>query len=815
MKPSCIQAVNAAIGRTLSNAEIKAIDDNLSRHMRQNAQKDPQGYLAKTADERAYEAARTALAELQAEKTKKDQRKVLQVIKTARAIDRVNAMQKPGKYKASALASFLEQVDMSLKGVARENFSSILGAIEAAEPRFFGLLGNPTAVRDFVKEVRGESTGNTIAAKGAKVWLDGIEKMRKRFNRGGGDVHKIDYGYLPQPHDSVKVHKMGKDEWVKTITPLLDRSRYLRDDGSRMSASELTALLEKAHETIASDGLNKMEPGKFMGNGMLANHGNEARQIHFKDADSYLAYMNELGRGSIFEAMQNHVGGISRDIALTEEMGPNPSHLFKQLNDMAIKADGGDKLVGPLLVRTQNMWDVMSGFTSQSVHQKLGNLGQGIRNYTVAAKLQGTILSSVTDIPTLMVTARYNNMPVFKTLGSVIKAFGKDSKMFANEVGLVSDSVISDMNRWAEGNLGQNWTAKLANTTMKVSLLNAWTDALKRGFSISMMSSLARTTKKDWGAMHVSDKARLEAKGITETDYAVWQLAKRENWKGQEMLTPESIHTIDDAALEAFGNPQRLRNTATSKLLGYITDESEFAVLTPDLMTKAALSRSTQKGTLEGEALRSFALFKSFPLGMISRHLRRAANTEAGMGGTAYAAQLMLGLTLFGALSLQLKDMASGKDPRDMTTKKAWLSAFMQGGGLGIFGDILYTGMGGQNRAGQANWGSLVGPIAGTVFDLANVTLGNIGEAAQGKETHAGAELLRFGRQNAPLVNLWYARAAIDHMFFHEAQEYFSPGYLNNLRSNTRKDFGQDYWWAPGETMPDRAPNLGAAVGDN
>ena len=815
MKPNCIQAVNAAAGRVLSAAEIKNIDNNFSRHMRQNAQKDPQGFLAKTKDERALEASQTALIELQADKAKKDQQNHLTVIKTARAIQRVKALEKPGKHKAAALVGFLEQVDIAVSGVARQNFSSIMGAIEAAEPRFFSIFENPAAVRDFVREVRGEATGNQVAAKGAKVWLEGIEAMRTRFNRAGGDVRSLDYGYLPQPHDSVKVHALGKDEWVKYISPLMDRSRYMREDGSRMTDAELKAILESAHETIATDGLSKMEPGKFMGSGKLANHGNEARQIHFKDADSYLTYMNELGRGSVFTAMQSHVGGISRDIALVEEMGPNPAHLFRQLNDTAIKADGGDKLVGPLLVRAQNVWDVLSGFTSQSVHQKLANLGQGVRNYTVAAKLQGTILSSVTDIPTLMLTARYNNLPVFKTLGTAIRAFGKESKTFANEVGLVSDSIISDMNRWAEGTLGQNWTAKLAQTTMKVSLLNAWTDALKRGFSISMMSSLARTTKKDWSAMHATDRARLEAKGVSEVDYKVWQLAQREMWRGQEMLTPESIRAIDDAALAPFGNPQSLRDRATSKLLGHITDEAEFAVLTPDIMTKAALARSTQKGTIEGEALRSFALFKSFPLGMISRHLRRAANMETGAGSAAYATQLMFGLTLFGALSVQLKDMANGKDPRPMDTKKAWLSAFMQGGGLGIFGDILYTGMGGQNRAGQANWGNVAGPVAGTAFDLAKVTLGNIGETAQGKDTNMGAELLRFGRQNAPFLNLWYGRAALDHMFFHEAQEYLSPGYLRKMQKNSSKDFGQEFWWKPGGGLPQRAPDFSAVMGDD
>jgi hypothetical protein len=39
-----------------------------------------------------------------------------------------------------------------------------------------------------------------------------------------------------------------------------------------------------------------------------------------------------------------------------------------------------------------------------------------------------------------------------------------------------------------------------------------------------------------------------------------------------------------------------------------------------------------------------------------------------------------------------------------------------------------------------------------------------------------------------------------------------SPGYLNTIRQKTAKEYGQDWWWRPGETTPERAPDLGRAV---
>jgi hypothetical protein len=202
---------------------------------------------------------------------------------------------------------------------------------------------------------------------------------------------------------------------------------------------------------------------------------------------------------------------------------------------------------------------------------------------------------------------------------------------------------------------------------------------------------------------------------------------------------------------------------------------------------------------------------------MVSRHMNRISEIGAMQGGasaTLYAGALASGLTVFGALSLQIKDILAGKDPRDMRSGKFWGAAFVQGGGLGIYGDVLYTGVGGNSHNGTPNWiGFAGGPVFGSIIEAADLTLGNIGQAARDQRTNARAEALRFGVNNLPFLRLWYARAAIDHLILHEAQEYVSPGYLSRMQATARKDWGQDYWAPPGRQMPERLPNLGAAVG--
>jgi hypothetical protein len=601
---------------------------------------------------------------------------------------------------------------------------------------------------------------------------------------------------------------------VKDILPLLDRARYVDENGVRLNDAQMVEMLDQAWETVSSAGLNEREPGRAA-HASRANRGSEHRVLHFKDAGSYLAYAAGYHKGGVLSAMQGHVSRLAKDIALVEEFGPNPNSEFRFLNDTAEIAHGGVGLVGPFLVRTSEMWDVLNGTAGSVANVRLAEIAQGLRNVEVFGKLGSAFISSITDIPAYFVTTGFHRLGFGESLTNLIRSFGKDTADYANRAGLVAESLISDMNRWAEANIGRGWTGKLAGATMKASLLEAWTNAVRRGFSLTMMSALGRLSRLEWNALEAGDRLRLERAGVNETDFKVWRLASPEDWRGSRMLSARSLRAIPEAELAAAGLSLRDQRRAVSKLLGTLADESEFASPGQDLQARAAITRGTQKGTVGGEFLRSLMLFKGFPIGMISRHWGRMADQwRAGdrASAVAYGAALTTSMTLFGALAIQLKDLTNGKDPRDAGTAEFWGAAFVQGGGAGIFGDLLYTGMGGENRAGAPNWVNLLGPVMGSGFEAANLTFGNIGQAMRGEETHVGAEVLRFARSHLPFVNLWYAKAALDHAGLQDLQEYLSPGYLARMRRRARRDWGQEFWWRPGETLPGRGPKRDNAL---
>lgn len=831
MSPKCRTALNAARaesgGKPLTDAQIGAIDDRLRATMRRLARTDP-NWQQLSADQRLLAAAKQAQADIAGEAQRKLQNAQRQALKAAELETRVRANRTRQKStRTKALLDEFDQTSAYADGVKRDATRGLLEMFEAAGSGQGAGLGrralmmlfdaeNPTMTRDLALEVfaKGKAgTGNSLAKKAAAAWLQVSDNMRMRFNAAGGDVGKIDYGYLPQPHDQARVLGKGRDGWAQQVLPLLDRGRYVREDGSRMTDAEVTDLLRGMWETISTDGANKTAPGQFKGTGARANRGADSREIHFKDGGAYLKYLKDFGTGSMYDAMIGHIGRLSRDIALVERYGPNPEAQMRVQFDIAERMDGkppgffsqiADAATGP-----KAQWAVLSGASGNVGHASIARISQNVRNIETFGKLQGAVLSSLTDLPSLMITAGYNNLPYWRALTDVARATTPGARSFLNAHGMIADSMVSDLNRWSGDNIANNWSGRIVNATMRLSLMNAWTDTLRRGFSLTMMRGLGKLADTEWSKLTEYDRWRMEHKGLTEADWNLMRQARVKTPYGQ-MITPEALYQTGD---------QRSGEVA-AKLIGLITDESEFAVLNPDLATRAIISGGgAARGTGAGELSRSVAQFKSFPIAMISRHWGRMLETPQGMQGApvmanrlAYAGALMVSLTALGAIAFQTKQIVSGKDPVDMTTGKFWSRAMAQGGGLGFVGDMLLSDTT-DDRSPLDSFGrATLGPSFGSAADLYELTKGNIDEAMAGKDTHAGAEAFRFARGHAPLVNLWYAKRALDGAGLHAVQESLSPGYLARVRNRQRKEWGGDWWWRPGEPTPDRPPDLTAVA---
>lgn len=823
MRQECISAVQNAASRQLTAQEIQNIENRIYRNMRTIARDDPASWRHLTDAERLRLAGQKAADEVLQEAALKKRRVALTIAARKRLDDFINTYQgKDGKlealnrtiaFHADGKSNFLS-VESRGKATRDYALSQIQEAFEAVDPRFFHLFEDEAGVRDLLYEIRGQTTGNVKAKAGAKAWADVTELLRRRFNDAGGDVGFLENWGMPQHHSMEKVGRVSQEQWVSDIIGKLDRKYYVKENGEMMNDVELTAFLGESYTTIATGGLNKLSDSGMRLSGARANRGNASRQIHFKDGDAYLEYQKQYGDRSLWDIMVGHLEGISKDIALVETYGPNPDHVFRSMLDefTAESAKANPARTGRvqrLSNSTENLYNFIAGKTQPIANPHIARWSDNIRNWMVASRLGSALLASFSDLGTMYLSAKVTNLPMGQLLKNQIEAMNpanKEELRMARGAGLAMESLLGSVNRWAMDNMGPSVSRWAATAVMRASGLTAWSDAQKRAYGVTMMGSLGEVVHKhrDLSRLPEDDFRILKSKGVTDTDWSVWQLADREDWgKGNNtMLTPESIMRIPDAQVAHLGVPERVKFDAMRRLLGAVAEEVDMAVITPGAREQMVTGSGIQRGTWKGELTRSVFLFKSFPISVVMRHYSRAMGMPSAGGRAAYIAAFIASTTVLGALSQQVNDMASGRNPRDMAGKDAgkfWLGALLKGGGLGLYGDFLLSD---HTRYGGGALASMLGPVAGLVDDVIKLGQGIPLNAVEGKSEQTGGDLVKLGKGLIPGANLWYAKAALDHMIFNQMQEYFSPGYLRKMEQRSRKEFNQTYWWRPGDPTP-------------
>lgn len=150
-----------------------------------------------------------------------------------------------------------------------------------------------------------------------------------------------------------------------------------------------------------------------------------------------------------------------------------------------------------------------------------------------------------------------------------------------------------------------------------------------------------------------------------------------------------------------------------------------------------------------------------------------------------------------------------------MDDPKFWAAAAMQGGGAGIVGDFLFSP---ESRFGQDPLTTLLGPSVGLAGDTLSLTLDNAKQFAYGEDVDFARDVVRFMRQYTPGSSIWYARLAIEREIFDQLDLMADQGNARKawrrMLRKRQKEYGQGYWWRPGESAlwddgPDRAPDLG------
>ena len=197
-------------------------------------------------------------------------------------------------------------------------------------------------------------------------------------------------------------------------------------------------------------------------------------------------------------------------------------------------------------------------------------------------------------------------------------------------------------------------------------------------------------------------------------------------------------------------------------------------------------------------------MYKNFPITLGMTHLARGFQQVGLVGKAKYIVPMIVGGTIMGALAYEIKQIAAGKTPtkpEDMGVRY-WLNAMVYGGGMGIFGDFLFSD---QNRYGGSLSKTLSGPVIGFLGDAINLTFGNVAQLASGEKTNAGKELAAFIQRYTPGSNAWYTRLVFERIIMDTLEQLINPNFNKDTRRNIKalkSRTGQEYWWSPGNLTP-------------
>lgn len=708
-------------------------------------------------------------------------------------------------------------LDRHRQAIRHQAYGLMDGLLAKFRRNLIGEVRDKSGLDDVVDELFGRASGSANARELAEAWTRVAEWLRSRFNAAGGSIGKLEGWSLPQRHDARLVREAGFAAWRDAVLPLLDRARMLdMATGLPLSDAKLELILTDMYAAIASDGWTRSTPGNAARSSM-ANSRRQHRVLHFAGPDEWRAYMDRFGgSNTAFDAMLSHVERMAHDIAAMERLGPNPDATIRWQGDWLEKTanEAGDQQaidrVNGGRKQLQRLWGEYEGVNHRPESRRLAMGFSILRAQQTAAKLGGALLSVGGDYGTMLHTARFNGIPAMKAMGRYVALMNPralEDRALAARLGLVS-------NEWTHGTAAQ-WrdtgeeftheiTRRLAEGVLRLSGLTLHTEAAQMAFGMEMLANIVRMRDRSFGNLDPAFARLLQRYDINEARWDMLRAAPLREERGSDWLFPEDIAAHGDQKL-------------ADDVVRMIATEADYAVPMPDLRTRELTNRMG-RGTWAGELWKSAFLFKGFPLTILNTHGRRMLEMTGG-ARWEYGLTLLALTTAGGALSLQLKELAKGRDPQDMTTPRFLGAAMMQGGGLGIFGDLLGSS---TDRFGGGLARTLAGPMAQSVDNMARLTLGNAKRALDGDpetETSLRKDLVRAIEPEVPGLSLWYARLAYERLLGDMIDQWADPNHAEAIRRAEQyaREQGTAYWAAPGALTgggePLRAPDFGNAMG--
>jgi len=678
------------------------------------------------------------------------------------------------------------------------------------------------------------TTKNQDVKKLAEIMEKHSELTRQALNARGANIPKM-WGYVVrQSHDQFNVraaaNRLGKNLDEIKADPNLKGTdinynknftawknfimQYLDGDRTFGNTDNIDSFLMNSYNSLVGNKIQVADgaSGVFGSNSVTKGISNK-RVLHFKSAKDWYAYNEKFGTGSLKETYYSGLMTAGRNIGMLDTLGTKPKENFEKIrvaisNRMLANKRSTESLSS--YRQFEKFMNVVDGTVYTFDGGKFGfavakwsAIGRAVGN---VAKLGGAVISAAADIGIYASEMKYQGRSFLGGMGEAMGGIGKikntkQKKDIAKGLGFLGDGTTYDISgRFQVGdNLNKGWT-QIQRTFFKYNLLSWWTNTLKENSMLGMANYYANQKNLSFDQLN---KPLQSFFGLYNIDATKWDVIRKTAMSkaddGTEFINISELSNMSDADIKKITGMNDLNKTELQmekdkfkySVSGMLLDRSIYAVIEPDARTKGTMTQGTLAGTGMGEAIRFLGQFKAFPmaignkvLGREIAFLRSGPNQDIGRGIRGLSSIVVVS-GFMGYMSMTAKDLLKGKEPRDPNNIKTIMAAFLQGGGLGIYGDVLFKE---QRDAGSVAAG-LIGPAPTTAIDLGLA----FKYALSGEGGKAGRAAYRTISSNIPFLNLFYIKTIFDYMIGFQIMETMNPGVLKRVEKRMKKDYNQEY----------------------
>jgi len=666
---------------------------------------------------------------------------------------------------------------------------------------------------EIMREMIGEPTGVKGAKDIARVLKESQNSWRLRLNDLGANIGELDDWITRTTHNTEKMAVASKSSrllednrlaWVEYIQTRLNLKRTFADVNDPV---EISNILSNIYDSLMTgDHLKHGGTNSIYGTRNVTNRLNSSRVLHFKDLQARQEYNIKFGEPSLQTSVFNVLTSSAKNIVMMQELGTNPQDTFNKILALLKKKykSSDYKIVRDLNFENfRGAYAQIDGSANIAGSQTLAKIGEVIRSTGDMARLGGTVITSFADLAPYMASTNFQGRGLLTGLFEAINGLlGGNPKAAMEAFEVVGNSIVvaNRGNIYSDGADSFGGLNNLRNKFFKWNGLNGWVASLKSSMALGVAKFYGSLGETKFFNLEKRERNFLTLYGIDEGKWDMLRSIKSLDVNNKKYLTAEGAKDIPDSVINKYLgrklSARQLRNFKNDLELTWrnvLNDQGTHGTPEPDSQIRSITKMGTIKGTYMGE-LNSFIMqYKNFSVSLYKKILRREMDSYGPdesklIGASMLASTLMLG-TIFGYMVLSVKDMLSGRSPRDPKKVSVLMQSFVQGGGGGIYGDFLMSEI--QNQYGNGVFETALGPTASDIKKFIDMV------KTMNEPKKAGKKFLQLVEGHTPFINLYYTKAAYDYLIGYQIKEYLDPGFFKRMKDRNEENRGQTYYFKP------------------